>query len=128
MIPSRVETMDREPKGLNIAPETDVPYTFQRFTRRFPEIAGAHEAIARAGDESGGLDRKTLELIKLGMCVASGLESATKSHARRALQHGASRDEVEQAIVAGVNTCGLPRVIMAWQWATEQMDAEAERS
>jgi 4-carboxymuconolactone decarboxylase len=115
-------------KGLDIAAETDVPHTFQAFTRRFPAIAEAHEAIGVASDEVGPLDRATVELIKLGMCVASGLESATKSHARRALQQGATRAAVEQAIVAGVNTCGLPRVIMAWQWATEQMDAEAGRA
>jgi 4-carboxymuconolactone decarboxylase len=119
--------MTERQRGLDIARETDVPRTFQAFTRRFPAIADAHEATGRAGDDAGPLDRATVELIKLGMCVASGLESATKSHARRALQQGASREAVEQAIVAGVNTCGLPRVIMAWQWATEQMDAEEDR-
>jgi 4-carboxymuconolactone decarboxylase len=111
-------------KGLTIDERSDMPRTFQAFTQRFPEVAAAHEAIGKAGDAAGPLDRKTIELIKLGMCVASGLESATRSHARRALQHGASREEVEQAIALAVNPCGLPRTVMAWQWATEQMDQE----
>jgi 4-carboxymuconolactone decarboxylase len=114
-------------KGLTIDERSGMPRTFQAFTQRFPEVAAAHEAIGKAGDAAGPLDRKTIELIKLGMCVASGLESATRSHARRALQHGASRKEIEQAIALAVNPCGLPRTVMAWQWATEQMDQEDSR-
>lgn len=49
---------------------------------------------------------------------------ATKSHARRAVQHGASREEVEQAVALAVNPVGFPRTVMAWQWVTEQLEAE----
>lgn len=116
--------MNEDTKGLTMAEDGDVPRTFRAFTQRFPEIARSHEAAAKAGDAAGPLDRKTIELIKLGMCLASGLESATKSHARRAVQQGATRAEVEQAIALGVNPCGLPRTVMAWQWATEQLERE----
>lgn len=115
--------MSEERKGLSIE-AGDLPRNFKAFAERFPDVARAHAAIGKAGDAAGPLDRRTVELIKLGMSLASGLESATKSHARRALQHGATREEVEQAIILGVNTCGLPRAAMAWQWATEQMDRE----
>ena len=114
---------DRE-KGLDIPRGADVPRTFQRVTERFPGIADAHEATGKAGDGAGPLGRKTVELVKIGVCVGAGLESALKSHVRRALQHGASREEVEQVIALGVNPVGFPRAVMAWQWATEQMDAE----
>lgn len=110
--------------GLDIPAGADVPRTFRRFTDRFPEVAAAHEAAGKAGDAAGPLDRKTVELIKLGICVGAGLESATKSHVRRALQHGATRGEVEQAVALAVNPAGFPRAVMAWQWATEQMEAE----
>lgn len=117
--------MSDEAKGLSIPADADVPRTFRRFTERFPEIARAHEATGKAGDAAGPLDRKTVELVKLGICTGMGLESAVKSHARRALQHGASREEVEQVIALAVNPAGFPRSVMAWQWATEQMDAES---
>lgn len=116
--------MAQDQKGLDIASGADVPRTFRAFTERFPDIARAHEAIGKAGDAAGPLDRKAVELIKMGISIGAGLESATKSHARRALQHGATRQEVEQATALAVNTCGLPRAVMAWQWATEQMDRE----
>lgn len=99
-----------------------LPETFQRFTRRFRGIADAHESVARLVDKSGPLDRKTCELIKLGISIGAGLMTATKSHARRAKQEGASLEEIEQAILLTVNTCGFPRTVAAWQWAREALD------
>lgn len=116
--------MTDDTKGLDIPEGADIPRTYRAFTDRFPELARAHEAAGRAGDAAGPLDRKTVELIKLGLCLGAGLESATKSHARRALQHGASREEIEQAVALAVNPCGFPRAVMGWQWATDQLDGE----
>ena len=104
------------------AKQAALPETFQRFTRRFRGIADAHESIARLVDQSGPLDRKTCELIKLGISIGAGLMTATKSHARRAKQEGASLEEIEQAILLTVNTCGFPRTVAAWQWAREALD------
>jgi alkylhydroperoxidase/carboxymuconolactone decarboxylase family protein YurZ len=99
----------------------DLPETFQRFTKRFPRIADAHEAIARLVDEQGPLDRKTCELIKLGISIGAGLMTATQSHARRAKQEGARPAEIEQAILLTMNTCGFPRTVAAWQWAQDAL-------
>ena len=110
--------------GLDIPDDGDLPTTFQRFTGRYPDIARAHSAMGKALDAAGPLERKTLELIKLGVCVGASLESATKSHTRRALEHGATPEEVEQAVLQGMNTVGFSRTVMAWVWATEQIEAE----
>ena len=69
---------------------------------------------------AGPLDAKTLALIKIGICIGAGLESALRSHVRRAMQHGATPAEVEQAILLGMNTVGFPRTVAAWSWAQEQ--------
>ena len=115
--------MSQESKGLDIPAGEDVPRTYQRFTERFPAVGRAHEAAGKAGDD-GPLDRKTVELVKLGVCVGAGLESATKSHARRAVEHGATAAEVEHAVSLAVNPVGFPRAVMAWQWVTEQLERE----
>lgn len=114
-------------KGLTIARGADVPTTFQGFTRRFPAVVDAHTAMGKAVDATGPLDGKTRELVKIGVCLGMGLESATKSHARRAWQAGATREEIEQAILLGMNTAGFPRTIMTWVWAMEQLDQEERR-
>jgi 4-carboxymuconolactone decarboxylase len=103
------------------ATDTAPPRTFQRFTGKFPDLAQAHEAIARMIDAKGPLDRKTCQLIKLGISIGAGLKTATQSHARRARQDGASSAEIDQAVLLTLNTCGFPRTVAAWQWTQETL-------
>lgn len=99
-----------------------VPGTFKEFVGRNPALGRAHEAVAKAVEQAGPLDGRTLALIKIGICVGAGLESALRSHVRRAMEHGASTVEVEQAILLGMNTVGFPRTVAAWAWAQEQFE------
>jgi AhpD family alkylhydroperoxidase len=105
-----------------------LPKTFRAFTSKFPGIAQAHEQVARIADEAGPLDRKTCELIKIGISLGAGLESAVKSHTRRALEHGASDAEIEQAVLLGMNTRGFPATVAAWQWAWEQIQRNRDEA
>ncbi|MCC6994640.1 MAG: carboxymuconolactone decarboxylase family protein [Deltaproteobacteria bacterium] len=104
---------------------SEIPAAFKEFGARFPELARAHESVARAVDAAGPLDGRTRALIKIGMCLGAGLESALKSHVRRALAAGASEAEIEQAIVLGMNACGFPRTVAAWSWARQQFKSAA---
>lgn len=113
-------------QGLTISQPDDLPSRYIRFLERFPELGAQHQAMGEAL-QAGPLDRKTCELIQIGICMGAGLESATKSHVRRALQAGASKPEIEHAIVQGMNTCGFPRVNATWTWALEQMEQENAR-
>ncbi len=99
-----------------------LPGTFKAFVQKFPELGRSHEMIAKAVEAAGPLDRKTCQLIKIGLSVGAGLESATRSHVRRALEAGASEQEIEQAILLAYNTLGFPRTVMAWQWAQIQFE------
>lgn len=107
---------------------TKLPATFKAFTTKFPALGAAHESIAKAVDVAGPLDRKTCELIKIGLSVGAGLETATRSHVRRAIEHGATEAEIEQAILLAMNTCGFPRTVMAWQWARRQIERQEKDS
>jgi alkylhydroperoxidase/carboxymuconolactone decarboxylase family protein YurZ len=97
-----------------------LPPTFNQFISKYPALGRAHEEVARAVDGAGPLDAKTLALIKVGICIGAGLESALRSHVRRAMQHGVTTHELEQAILLGMNTVGFPRTVAAWSWAQEQ--------
>lgn len=99
-----------------------LPATFAAFTARHPALAEAHERVGKAVDAAGPLDAKSLSLIKIGVCVGAGLESALRSHVRRALEHGATREEVEQAVLLGMNTIGFPRTVAAWSWAQAELE------
>lgn len=109
-------------------PAGKLPGTYKRFAARYPELAQTHEKIAQAINALGHLDERTTELVKIGVCVGAGLESALRAHVRRATQAGASQEEIEQAILQGMNTCGFPRTVAAWSWAQEQFARdEAEK-
>ena len=99
-----------------------MPRTFREFTERYPALRQAHEDIAKTVDQAGPLDRKCCELIKIGLSIGAGLETATRSHVRRALEHGATKAEVEQAILLAMNTCGFPRTAAGWKWAQSCFD------
>ncbi len=104
----------REKKGHKI------PATFKAFIAKFPQLGEAHESIAIHVEKAGPLDRKTCALIKIGICAGGGLDSALRSHVRRAMQNGASQAEIEQAILLAMNTIGFPRTVAAWSWAQQQ--------
>ena len=104
--------------------EKKLPGTYKKFIARFPELGKAHEAMSDAAFAAGPLDEKTLCLVKIGICVGAGLESALRSHVRRALAAGASEQEVEQAIMQGMTTLGFPKTVASWHWAQIQFERE----
>jgi len=67
----------------------------------------------------GPLDAKVRELIKLGMSAAVKSESAVQSHTHRALEVGASAEEIEHAIILGITTIGFPTMMAALTWAKD---------
>lgn len=115
----------RSAKGDGSTPTSKVPGTYKAFIAKFPDLGAAHEKVAKAAERAGPLDAKTLALVKVGICIGAGLESALRSHVRRAMHHGATEQEIEQAILLGMNTVGFPRTVAAWAWAQEQFSRGA---
>ncbi len=103
-----------------------LPNVYQRIVAEYPEVAAAHDAMAEAVEGVGPLDKKICALVKIGISVGAGLESAVRSHVRRATDAGATRDEIVQAIFQGMNTIGFPRTVAAWSWAQIQFARDDE--
>jgi AhpD family alkylhydroperoxidase len=93
------------------------PEHFQRFVREYPDVWQAHQQLSEACAECGPLDRKTRELIKVGISGASNQTTALQRHAVMAVQAGATKEEVYQAILLLITTTGFPRASAALQWA-----------
>ena len=106
-----------------------LPGTFLQFSARFPGLAAAHDAMTDAALAAGPLDAKTCSLVKIGVSLGAGLESAVRSHVRRACEAGATEAEVEQAILLAMTTVGFPRTVAAWSGARAQCERDRkERS
>ena len=94
-----------------------LPEHFQDFVKRYPEVWKAHQKLSAACAESGPLDRKTRELIKVGISGAASQTTALQRHAVMAVQAGATQEEVYQTILLLITTVGFPRASAALQWA-----------
>jgi 4-carboxymuconolactone decarboxylase len=99
-----------------------LPETFKKFTARFPDLTHAHEKMGKSISLAGPLSRREQTLVKIGLCVGAGMESALRSHVRRALQSKISVREIEHAVAQAMTTLGFPRTVQAWSWAHVQIE------
>jgi alkylhydroperoxidase/carboxymuconolactone decarboxylase family protein YurZ len=95
------------------------PKNYMMIQRRFPKLLKAHEDAGKQAKEAGPVDAKTAHLIQLAACVALRSEGGVHSHARRALQAGASRDEIYHTIALLINTVGFPTIAAAFSWVND---------
>lgn len=96
-----------------------LPNIYVAFRERFPQVAQNQDELAASVDSSGPLDEKTSRLVKLGIALGAQADGAVRSNVRKALQAGATQEEVEQAILLGLTTRGFPATVAAWQWMNE---------
>ena len=92
------------------------PGPFRRFVEAYPECGMTYEALAAASREAAGFPEKEAELLKLALSMGSRLEGAVHSHARRALEAGATAGEVRGVALLGLTTLGLPHSMMGTSW------------
>ena len=97
------------------------PKTYKAFIQRFPDLARAWEAM-REQESKGGLDEKTRRLIKLGIALGGMKEGAVHSGVRKAMEAGASREEIEQVVTLAASTLGLPSTVAVYSWVLEQVE------
>jgi len=95
------------------------PKNYLMIQKRFSELMKAHEDAGKRAKEAGPIDAKTANLIQLAACVALRSEGGVHSHARRALQAGASRDELYHSIALLINTVGFPTIAAAFSWVND---------
>jgi len=98
------------------------PKRFQEFTRRYPEIGRAYEALAEATQSAGPLDSKTRCLVKLAIAAGSWREGAVHSHARRALAAGCSPEEIRHVVLLATTTLGFPSMMAVMTWVEDVLE------
>jgi 4-carboxymuconolactone decarboxylase len=99
--------------------EKKLPSAYRRFAAERPRITQAYEALSDATLTDGPLDRRTAELVKIGLAVGARLEGAAHSHVRRALEAGASADEIRHAVRLALTTVGFPTMMAALGWVED---------
>lgn len=89
---------------------------YQKLTQMFPEVLTAVENLGSTVRDAGPIDKKTSELIQLAVAAASQSTGSVHSHTRRAIQAGATNEEIYHALLLLVSTIGFPKVAAAISW------------
>ena len=100
----------------------DIPARFVQFTDDYPEIARAYEQLGAACHLAGPLAKKERSLIKLGIAIGAWLEGAVHSHVRKALEAGASPEEVRHTALLALPTIGFPSTMAVLTWVDDVLE------
>jgi len=106
----------------------DIPKRFVQFTNEYPEIARAYEQLGAACHLAGPLPKKERALIKLGISVGAWLEGAVHSHVRKALEAGASAQEIRHTALLALPTIGFPSTMAVLTWIDDVLAAPGARA
>jgi alkylhydroperoxidase/carboxymuconolactone decarboxylase family protein YurZ len=86
----------------------------------YPGVAESFAALRSGLVHAGPIDAKTLEVIQLAAFTVARQESGFKSHCRRALDLGATPDEVRHAVAINLGaTASIEVVADALHWIDE---------
>lgn len=105
-----------------------LPKAFEKFSRKNPDVVKAYEKLGQACADAGPLDARTRELVKLGMAIGVRSEGAVHSHARRALEAGATREQIHHVVALAVPTLGFPTTAAAFTWVEDVLSAEKKKT
>ncbi len=103
-----------------------LPEKYKNFATDYPEIFKAYKEMGTLVRESGPLDEKTQNLVKLGIAVGTNSRGAVMSHTRKALDTGASKEEINHAVLLALTTTGFPNMIAAMHWVNEVLEKSGE--
>ena len=95
------------------------PSEYWPLKKRYPAYLDAVEALGTAARQAGPLDEKTTQLVQLAAAAAIRSEGAVHSHVRRALEAGATTEEIRHAVICVTSTIGFPNARAALSWADD---------
>lgn len=95
------------------------PKNYQKLSKQFPELIKAHEEVGKIARSSGPIDEKTCHLIQLGASIAAKSEGGVHSHTRRAIEAGATKNEIYHVIALMISTVGFPAAAAAFSWVND---------
>jgi alkylhydroperoxidase/carboxymuconolactone decarboxylase family protein YurZ len=106
----------------------DIPARFVQFTEDYPEIARAYDQLGAACHLAGPLSKKERALIKLGISVGAWLEGAVHSHVRKALEAGATPQDIRHVALLALPTIGFPSTMAVLTWIDDVLEPPGKRA
>jgi 4-carboxymuconolactone decarboxylase len=95
---------------------------YEKVSKNFPDIFSAVNTLGETIRSSGPLDKKTTQLIQLAAAAAGQSEGSVHSHTKRALEAGASREEIEHCLLLLISVIGFPNTAAALSWTYDVIE------
>jgi alkylhydroperoxidase/carboxymuconolactone decarboxylase family protein YurZ len=96
-----------------------LPKVYEKFSAKFPEVFKDYKQLGQTCREAGPLDPKTQDLVKLGIAIGANSRGAVMSSTRKALESGASAEEITHTVLLALTTTGFPNMIAAIRWVED---------
>jgi 4-carboxymuconolactone decarboxylase len=96
-----------------------LPKHFVDFTEHYPKVADAYDRFGRACHNAGPLDNRLRALVKLGIAIGAGLEGGSHAQVRKAMEAGATPDELRHVALLAMPTIGFPASMAALSWVND---------
>ena len=99
-----------------------MPETLESFKAKFPQVWAAYEDLRNVCDKGGPLDKKTIELIKIGISTVMGREGGLVAHISKAKKAGAQKNEIYHSILLAMGLAGFPSTLAAFAVAKKHLE------
>jgi len=96
-----------------------IPKQHVSIKKRFKKFIIAVDNLGKATRNAGPIDKKTSHLIQLSAAASIKSEGSVHSHTRRALEAGATTEEIYHTIILLTTVIGFPTVSAALSWADD---------
>ena len=96
-----------------------LPKIYEKFSSKFPEVFKDYQKLGKTCRESGPLEEKYQNLANLGIAIGASSRGAVMSQTRKALESGASQEEIVHVVLLSLTTIGFPNMIAALGWVDE---------
>ena len=99
-----------------------LPKIYEKFTAKFPDVFKDYKQLGQTCRAAGPLDQKCQDLIKLGIAIGANSRGAVMSSTRKALESGATKEEISHAVLLSLTTTGFPNMIAALRWVDSVLE------
>lgn len=98
---------------------SEPPKFYREAKHKYPQVFSAFEALQDAARGAGPLSEREAALVKLGLAIGAGSESAVHSATRKAVAAGCSADAIRHAALLAITTLGFPAMMRARAWVED---------
>lgn len=93
-----------------------IPKRYQRMHQSHPDLMEAYESFGEAAKDAGPLSAREIALVKLAISLGAGLEGASHSHCRKALEAGCQLEDLTHVAILTAPTIGFPSMMRSKSW------------